>query len=127
MEVQKKMSTSSKKKTVVKYHNYTCDEVGMLPFIFMDEQAILIMQIVARVQVKTKQPKQAEKIHNSQIPICFCYYVIDKQLTEQKNVRQFIHGIGINGKVMNEVQPTTQTYIGTRKTMMEEVNLLGKI
>ena len=48
MEIHKKMSTS-KNKTLVKYRNYVCEEVFMLPFIFMDEEAVVIFQVVGRI------------------------------------------------------------------------------
>lgn len=77
-----------------------------MPFVFVEEEAVLIVQVMIRVEVKVL--KEREYVHSVELPVGFCYYVIDKFNTENKIVKLLTAGNGLHAPVL-PVQKSSKT------------------
>ena len=93
MEIQKKSSKKASAE-VIKIKHYTSEELCNLPFIFLDEESVLIFQVVCNIEIKQKTGSAIT--HNLSLPLCYSYYIINKISVDEKQVRVFYAGDGLN-------------------------------
>ena len=60
------------------------------------------------------------------MPVCYCFYVIDKQLGDHKNIRTFTQGNAFGSKFENCLQIDDKDQQLTKKSVNEN-NMIGKI
>ena len=61
------------------------------------------------------------------MPICYCFYVIDKQLSDKKNIRIFSSGNAFSCQLESCLQMTQDANQKLTKKSVSEGNMVGKI